>query len=65
MMCKKNSAPKLHKTRSKGYFRVDAEERAVGLMATEEDELTTAAFRPVLVVILGSNVIIEVMGGIL
>jgi hypothetical protein len=32
---------------------VDAEERAVGLVATEEDELTTAIFKLALVVMLG------------
>lgn len=60
-MYKKSSAPKLHHTRSTGYFREDAEEITVGLAAIEADDRTAAAFIFALVVVLGESVIIEVM----
>lgn len=64
-MCKANSAPKLQITKSRGYFREDAEERAVGLTATEEDDLETAAFSLAVVVMLGWKDDAEVMAGVL
>lgn len=61
MMHKKNSEPKLHQTRSMGYFREDAEETTDGLIATVEGELTAAALKMALVVMVGRGAIADVL----
>lgn len=44
-----------------GYFREDAEETTNGLIATVEEELTAAALKMALVVMVGKGAIAEVL----
>lgn len=61
-MNKKNSEPKVHQTRSTGYFREDAEEKTDGLIAIVEGELAAAAaIKIALVVMVGRFAMTDVL----